>query len=142
MSTIEATEYCGVPYPKIRCSDRHLAAAEDISLGLSLCDYQGVNTCAALSAFADVNRRWHLIYPSPAQSIAVVAWLRSVSLVNELGASMYATPLVFVAYVPRGPTPTTVMAFFTSTIISSFIVIIMARVTRITSINGQPIPRS
>ena len=34
-STIEDAGYCGVPYPEIRCSDRHLADAEDISLRLS-----------------------------------------------------------------------------------------------------------
>ena len=34
-STIEDTGHRGVPNPEIRCSDRHLAAAEDISLGLS-----------------------------------------------------------------------------------------------------------
>jgi hypothetical protein len=32
----------GVPNPEIRCSDRHLATAEDISLGLSFCVRQVV----------------------------------------------------------------------------------------------------
>ena len=37
MSTIENTGHRGVSYPEIRCSDRHLAVAEGISLGLSFC---------------------------------------------------------------------------------------------------------
>ena len=43
--------------PKNRCSDRHLAAAKDISLGLSFYGYQRVNMCAASSGFADIKRR-------------------------------------------------------------------------------------
>ena len=39
-TTIEGAGYRGVPNPEIRCSDLHLATAEDISLGLSACDYQ------------------------------------------------------------------------------------------------------
>ena len=34
-TTIEGAGYRGVPYPEIRCPDRHLADAEDISLRLS-----------------------------------------------------------------------------------------------------------
>ena len=41
-TTIEGAGYRGVPYPEIRCPDRHLADAEDISLGLSLCGRQVV----------------------------------------------------------------------------------------------------
>jgi hypothetical protein len=36
-TTIEGAGYRGVPNPDIRCSDRHLADAEDISLRLSFC---------------------------------------------------------------------------------------------------------
>ena len=34
--TIEDAGYCGIPYPKIRYPDRHLADAEVVSLGLKL----------------------------------------------------------------------------------------------------------
>jgi hypothetical protein len=43
--------------PKNRCTDRHLAAAKDISLGLSFYGYQRVNMCAASSGLADIKRR-------------------------------------------------------------------------------------
>ncbi len=48
-TTIEDAGYRGVPNPEIPCSDRHLAAAEDISLGLSLCDCQDLNEFGCLS---------------------------------------------------------------------------------------------
>ena len=35
-TTIEDAGYRGVPYPEIRCPDRHLADAEVVSLGLKL----------------------------------------------------------------------------------------------------------
>ena len=41
-TTIESAGYRGVPNPEIRCSDLHLATAEDISLGLSLCGRQAM----------------------------------------------------------------------------------------------------
>jgi hypothetical protein len=40
MRSIGVAGYRGVPNPEIRCSDQHLAAAEDISLRLSFCSCQ------------------------------------------------------------------------------------------------------
>jgi len=98
-TTIEGAGYRGVPNPEIRCSDLHLATAEDISLGLSTCDYQMlVYAALARCRIVAFLRPFDRPLPSPLTAYHVV--LPSLPVTHSLHVAkvslfLYLLPLPF-----------------------------------------------